>query len=205
MDFFRIKNWERFQHYKERNPPWIKFHTVVLDDPQIYALSEPQRCHLFQIWLLAARTGNLIPYDPDFVANRIGAKSPVDLEYFKIHGFIYLASGSLAESEQDDSNLLCSVEERREEKRHTESRASKMLAPTPEEISAEIRIKGYGRITTQRFFEFYAKKGWMVGKSPMRNWKIALAAADREWDAPRGSGSTETRKALYPDFEKEAL
>ena len=27
-----IKNWGEFQHYKKRNPPWIKLHKKLLDD-----------------------------------------------------------------------------------------------------------------------------------------------------------------------------
>jgi len=32
MQFLAVKNFERFQHYKDRNPPWIKLHAAVLDD-----------------------------------------------------------------------------------------------------------------------------------------------------------------------------
>ena len=28
----RILNWEKFQHYKVRRPPWIKLHHSLLDD-----------------------------------------------------------------------------------------------------------------------------------------------------------------------------
>jgi len=26
----RVKNWGKFQHYKDRNPPWIKLHRGLL-------------------------------------------------------------------------------------------------------------------------------------------------------------------------------
>jgi len=35
----KIKNWHKFQHYKHRNPPWIKLHRGLLDDPEWFALS----------------------------------------------------------------------------------------------------------------------------------------------------------------------
>ena len=28
----RIKNWNRFQHFKDRKPPWIKLYRDILDD-----------------------------------------------------------------------------------------------------------------------------------------------------------------------------
>lgn len=27
---FKVRNWEQFQHYKDRNPPWIKLHFALL-------------------------------------------------------------------------------------------------------------------------------------------------------------------------------
>ena len=29
---YRVKNWSKFQHYKNRNPPWIRLHVEILDD-----------------------------------------------------------------------------------------------------------------------------------------------------------------------------
>src|SRR5690606_19747530 len=30
--YLTVKNFERFQHYKDRNPPWIKLYNDLLDD-----------------------------------------------------------------------------------------------------------------------------------------------------------------------------
>ncbi len=53
--------------------------------------------------------------------------------------------------------------------------------PTLEEIEQQIKDKGYKNITAERFFQFYGKKGWMVGKNKMVDWKLALGAANN-WD-----------------------
>jgi hypothetical protein len=37
-----IKNWSEFQHYKDRNPPWIKLHRALLDDYAFAALPDPE-------------------------------------------------------------------------------------------------------------------------------------------------------------------
>lgn len=206
MEFFSVRNWERFQHYKERNPPWIKLHTTVLDDPQIFNLTDAQRYHLFGIWLLAARTGNLIPFDSDYVRNRINSKCEIDLKHLLDHGFIFIASETQAESEQVASKLYRSEEERREEERERKKRASKMQAPSVDEVAAEIKAKGYLRITAVRFHEFYEGKGWMIGRSPMVNWRMALSRADREWDIPKnGNRAPEPppRPGNFLDLSKE--
>jgi hypothetical protein len=53
--------------------------------------------------------------------------------------------------------------------------------PTHEELLEQIKLKNYQNITPEGFIEFYGKKGWMVGKNKMTDWKLALAAANR-WD-----------------------
>ena len=50
----RIKNWDKFQHFKNRKPPWIKLYRDILDDVDINMISD--RCHrvLIGLWLLAS-------------------------------------------------------------------------------------------------------------------------------------------------------
>ena len=38
-----IVDWEKFQHYKNRNPPWIKLHTKLLRNYQFRMLSDEQK------------------------------------------------------------------------------------------------------------------------------------------------------------------
>lgn len=50
----RIKNWKRFQHFKDRRPPWIKLHRDVLDDMEWYELDPVAAKHLVMVWLIAS-------------------------------------------------------------------------------------------------------------------------------------------------------
>lgn len=58
---YRIKNWERFQHYKQRTPPWIKVYRTLLDDMDFYALSGDATKTLLQLWLIASETDGILP------------------------------------------------------------------------------------------------------------------------------------------------
>lgn len=64
---FTIKNWPEFQHFKDRNPPWIKVYKKLLDDPEWFALSGPDAKLLVMLWLLASedvsQKGQLPPLD----------------------------------------------------------------------------------------------------------------------------------------------
>ena len=45
--------------------------------------------------------------------------------------------------------------------------------PTVEQVAEYCQGKGY-HIDPEAFVAFYASKGWMVGKSPMKDWKSAV-------------------------------
>jgi hypothetical protein len=48
------KNWRRFQHFKDRKPPWIKLYRDLLDDLEWHKLNGEAAKFLVQLWLLAS-------------------------------------------------------------------------------------------------------------------------------------------------------
>lgn len=102
MEFFSIKNFERYQHYKDRNPPWIKLYYDLLDDEDFISLSIPSRHHYMTLLLVASRKHNKIPLDLDYLKKvmRLDAK-PILTELFQ-RGFC-VASKMLAECYHDAS------------------------------------------------------------------------------------------------------
>ena len=76
---FSVRNFERFQHYKDRSPPWIKLYNELLDDYRFAVLPDASKWHLVAIWLLASRSDNGIPADTKWIAGHIGATEQVDL------------------------------------------------------------------------------------------------------------------------------
>lgn len=83
-----VKNFEQYQHYKDRKPPWIKLYNDVLDDYAFEVLPDASKAHLMLIWLLASRTDNRIPNDPEWIARKIGATGPVDIAGLTTAGFL---------------------------------------------------------------------------------------------------------------------
>lgn len=53
---------------------------------------------------------------------------------------------------------------------------ARFAPPSPEDVEAYASEKGLD-IDADRFCDFYASKGWKVGKSPMKDWR----AAARNW------------------------
>lgn len=105
MNTFRVKNFEKFQHYKDRSPPWIKLYNELLEDYAFSKISDSSKWHLVAIWLLASRSGNKLPYDAKWIQGRINASEKVNLEALVEAGFILLDQ-PLQTSEQGAITVL---------------------------------------------------------------------------------------------------
>lgn len=131
MRYLKIKNFEKFQHYKGRRPLWIKLYNALLDDFAYARLQDASKAHLVGLWLLASRTDNLIPYDLPFIAQTIRATTALDVDELVSSGFIGVyddASGLLAECLQ-----VATLEKRREEKKQTGASAPvRAVKPSPD-------------------------------------------------------------------------
>jgi hypothetical protein len=67
----RIKKWNEYQHYRDRRPPWIKFHTSLLDNYELMGLRSSSKWLACGMLLLAARCDNVIPYDAKRIAKQL--------------------------------------------------------------------------------------------------------------------------------------
>jgi hypothetical protein len=121
-----VKDYGRFQHYKDRNPPWIKLYFELLSDYDFGCLQDASKMHLIGIWLLASRGDGRVPNDPQWIASRIGATDPVDVQALVTAGFLVVEQGAskpLAERKQN------AEPEEEEEKQKTEAKASGAKRP----------------------------------------------------------------------------
>lgn len=141
--FFKVKNFEQFQHYKHRNPPWIKFYNLTLDDYEIARLPDVAKAHLFSIWLLASRHNNRLQYDAQWVAQRINATESVNLEALAASGLIIEIRGKGKKSKDNlasESLASCKQVAMPEREGETETETEQIgRASAPENI---VSIKG---------------------------------------------------------------
>lgn len=67
-----VRDWRRFQHYRDRRPPWIKLHRELLDDYEFSRLPFASKAIAPWTWLLASETWDgSVPADPGEVAWRL--------------------------------------------------------------------------------------------------------------------------------------
>lgn len=73
------------------------------------------------------------------------------------------------------------------------SNRKRFTPPTVEEVAAYCRERN-NRIDPQTFVDFYASKGWVVGKTKMKDWKAAV----RTWEKRDGNGQPERKVNFLP-------
>lgn len=92
--FLRVKNLSRFQHYKKRNPPWIKLYRTVItgEDGQLddfLTLTESEQWQLVRIWVLASQCDHgLLRDDERWLRRAIRSERRVPVEKFVQDGWL---------------------------------------------------------------------------------------------------------------------
>lgn len=77
-----------------------------------------------------------------------------------------------------------SKKEIEKESNSNRGKTSRFAHPTLQEVSDYCRERG-NSVDPQRFVDYYASNGWMVGKSKMKDWKAAV----RNWEG-RGANAS---------------
>jgi hypothetical protein len=66
----RIRNWAKFQHFKDRRPPWVKLYRDILDDREWHRLDPSAAKLLVMLWLIASESDGYLP-DAEELAFRL--------------------------------------------------------------------------------------------------------------------------------------
>lgn len=107
MDYLKVKNWDEYQHYKDRCPPWIKLHTKILNDRAFAMLSCASRGLLMQLWILASEHDGKVPNDLEEIKFRLRDNTikAEDVNRLISLGFL----NSCKHLQADDSNVQASA------------------------------------------------------------------------------------------------
>lgn len=78
------------------------------------------------------------------------------------------------------------------------AKAKRVIPPTVDEVAAYCQERGNG-LDPETFVDFYASKGWMVGKNLMKDWKAAV----RTWERSEGRGTSGAGNRVQPRATEE--
>lgn len=147
MTYLKVKNFDKFQHYTNRTPPWIKLHRDILKDYGFSNLPDVSKGHLMLLWVLASQLDNRIPDDPNWIAGQLGTNTPIDLDRLKSLGFL-IEINELKEEEGDASNLLATCYQ---SKQNAPRSVSVSVSSSP--ISSLLLMHGF-----EKFWDAYPNK-----------------------------------------------
>ena len=112
--FIHIVNWGRFQHYKNRNPPWIKLHRELLTSRTWATSDDATRVLAIALMMLAAVSDNKIPLDLAYIRRVAYLNQDPDLSGLLATEFIEIVDGAECASrsltDASKSNVLARPE-----------------------------------------------------------------------------------------------
>jgi hypothetical protein len=133
---YRVKNWETYQHYKDRAPPWIKLHFALLSSQDWVTFDDASRVLAVACMLVASRNEGEIDCSQSGLAylKRVAYlnKTP-NIKPLIESGFLIPASAMLADASEVHRNATIETEKRRErEEKETTSAVSDKSLPAAE-------------------------------------------------------------------------
>jgi hypothetical protein len=188
----RIKNWKKFQHFKDRCPPWIKMYRDILDDPDWHALDGGSAKVLIGLWLIASEDETHSGKLPEL--RKLAFRLRIQESELEQH----LANlGHWIDSDIDSGGYQCDISviseryhlDAPETETETETErdlcapssqksGKRFVRPTVEEISVYCRERG-NDVDPQQFFDHYEANGWMRGKTKLKDWQAAVRTWER--------------------------
>jgi hypothetical protein len=89
-------------------------------------------------------------------------------------------------SQQRANKELTTNKNDKNKKNEKKERSGRFTPPTLDEVIEYCRERG-NTVNPNRFIDFYAAKGWLIGKNKMKDWKAAV----RTWETKEASETIE--------------
>lgn len=143
---YRIRNWSKFQHYKKRNPPWVKIHNSIFLSDDWASIPDNSKLIMVICIVVASRFDGFLPKSLGFIQRCASLRRKVNLKPLIECGFLVEtqanASIVLADARPEDR------EQRTEDRAETDKKVSigqPLVDPTnvPQETKKKGTTDGY--------------------------------------------------------------
>jgi len=95
----KIRNWHKFQHFKDRKPPWIKLYRDILDDILWHELDGEAAKTLVTIWLIASEHEGYLPTNKELAFRLRTTEKSIKSNLSKLSAWM----------EQDDISVISDI------------------------------------------------------------------------------------------------
>lgn len=166
---FRIRNWRRFQHYKDRNPPWIKLHVETLSSEDWVTVDDASKLLAVVCMIIAAKNDGLVPNNPKYV--RRVAYLNTDPDFGPL-----ISCGFLEITQADASTMLATARPEEETYKTEEERRDMSDFQSDPSDSAPRRTQGKKAVRTAYPSDF--EEFW---KAYPTDRNMSKLMASKEW------------------------
>ena len=188
----QIRNWSKFQHFKDRKPPWVKLYRDVLDDLEWHELDPLASKVLVMCWLIASEDEGRLPNTKTLAFRlRMTEKQTIDCINKLSHWLEQDDIDLISERYQSDSLETETETETKKEKKAT-------VVATPVGVSPIVWFEFVAHRKTKKakvtelvlqgLMKEAEKAGWsleeVLKEIVLRNWQSFKA----EWVQPRQGG-----------------
>lgn len=150
--YIYVADWDRFQHYHDRRPVWIKAYLDLLHNDSFLDLSASDRGVLLSVWLMCASAGDgRVSANPTLLARQLNVRR-VSLEPLIEAGFIHVkASKALApvyqraRADKDKQEEEIETKEEEQEQEPVFQNQEEDPDPDPDRVRATITLHPNGK------------------------------------------------------------
>ena len=104
-EYLAIKNWSEYQHYKDRNPPWIKLHVSILASEDWTMLADASKLTMIACMVVASRKSGVIPNNPSYIKRVAYLDELPDLEPLISCGFLIKLQADASTCKQEQATV----------------------------------------------------------------------------------------------------
>lgn len=134
---YRIRNWSRYQHYKDRNPPWIKLHVEILQSEDWVLLDDASKLLAVVCMVVAAKDNGEFNGNPAYLKRVAYLDKTPNLNPLIECGFLEKVLADDSACEQEQANVRPEKETYRTEI-DSEPNGSAAVAANPPDIRKSI-------------------------------------------------------------------
>lgn len=149
--YYEVANWKEYQHYKDRNPPWVKLYFSLLTSESWVVADDAGRALMVAIILVASRNDGRIPANPEYVRKLASLNSKPNFAPLVESGFLVDASGLLAGCKHDASaESLIPTETEKDSETETEHASAPQAARKRDASAVLARFARFWAVVTKK-------------------------------------------------------
>lgn len=166
MIFLEIKNWTNFQHYKNRNPPWIKLHYELITSHDWVMWDDASKMLAVVCMMIASRNEGKVPADEFYIQKVAHLQKKPDLNPLIESGFFVDASMLQADASTKTETEAYKQEEKKPTKKVPVTLAEWELAN--------------GELTLEKIPKFFLKHG-SSAHAHLEKFRYSCLASNRKY------------------------